>query len=194
MTNQVVEQSKQSSQVDEQPNQAIEQSNQVIEKLYQAFGAFECEAKEARDYGTGDLLTYAEITVLGCVRRHEGANASELSACMGITNGAVTQFTKKLIGKGYVEAYRIDGNRKDIHFRLTENGEIACRGYDARFREVARAIRAYVITLDGQTRQSMIGLFDVITQTVSLSDQCALKHTNDDPAGKGKCQKCQTTY
>ncbi len=84
----------------------------LVKKLYQALNIMICESKIARNYGTGHELTYSDINLLKCVQHNENAKASELSQYLGITNGAVAQLAKKLEDKGYLEPYRITGNKK----------------------------------------------------------------------------------
>ncbi|NCD26799.1 MAG: MarR family transcriptional regulator, partial [Deltaproteobacteria bacterium] len=41
---------------------------------------------------------------------------------MRMTRGAISKIVKKLIGKELVESYQVLENKKEIYFRLTENG------------------------------------------------------------------------
>lgn len=41
-----------------------------------------------------------------------------------MTRGAISKLTKKLIEKGLIESYQKSDNKKEIYFRLTEQGKV----------------------------------------------------------------------
>lgn len=41
-----------------------------------------------------------------------------------MTRGAISRITKKLIKKGLIESYQKSDNKKEIYFRLTEQGKV----------------------------------------------------------------------
>lgn len=41
-----------------------------------------------------------------------------------MTRGAISKLTKKLIQKGLIESYQKSDNKKEIYFRLTEQGKV----------------------------------------------------------------------
>jgi len=41
-----------------------------------------------------------------------------------MTTGAISKITKKLIKKGIIESYQKPDNKKEIYFRLTEQGKV----------------------------------------------------------------------
>jgi DNA-binding MarR family transcriptional regulator len=171
----------------------------LIKKLYQALNIMICESKIARNYGTSYKLTYSDISLLKCVQRNDNAKASELSQYLGITNGAVAQLAKKLQGKGYLEPYRITGNKKEVYYKLTAGGEDACRGYDEHYGKTRADIESYIGTLDDDTIERIIGLFDVVARSTAIYEHCSIKHAagkinrSREAVGK-RCEKCQRIY
>lgn len=168
----------------------------LITKLYQALNVMNCESKIARSYGTSHELTYSDIGLLRCVQHNEDAKASELSQCLGITNGAVAQLAKKLEMKGYIEPYRIASNKKEVYYRLTAKGEAACRGCEEHYEEIKENIRSYLETLDEETLDRISELFDVFVHSVEVYDHCSIKPCSSDAAGTEgtrvrRCEKCQ---
>jgi len=170
----------------------------LVKKLYQALNIMICESKIARSYGTCHKLTYSDISLLKCVQRNEAAKAGDLSQYLGITNGAVAQLAKKLGDKGYLEPYRITGNKKEVYYRLTADGEAACRGYDEHYGKIKSSIEDYIATLDDETVEKIIGLFDAVADCAAVHEHCSIKHA----AGKAghsqaeikRCEKCQRIY
>ncbi len=171
----------------------------LIGKMYRTIGMVSCESRISRDYGTAHELTASDIDFLKCVEKNAAAKASDLSLFLGVTNGATAQLAKKLAQKGYVEPYRLDGNKKEVFYRLTESGRTACRGYDAHYAKINREIARYIDRLDEQTVEQIAGLFDTVTDNLSVGEHCSIQHdaaTKDYPqtAGEKKCKKCQKTY
>lgn len=41
-----------------------------------------------------------------------------------MTRGAISKLTKKLIQKGLIESYQKSDNKKEIYFKLTEQGKV----------------------------------------------------------------------
>lgn len=95
----------------------------IIEKAERILNIMNQDNKKPKDYGTGDVLYHSEIHTIEAIYNHKNVNASELSSILGITNGAVSQVTTKLIKKGLIEQYQIPYNKKDVFYKLTERGE-----------------------------------------------------------------------
>lgn len=171
----------------------------LVKKLYQALNIMICELKINRSYGTGHKLTYSDISLLKCVQHNEDAKASDLSQYLGITNGAVAQFAKKLADKGYLEPYRIAGNKKEMYYRLTASGQAACQGYDEHYRKTRTDIEDYIATLNGDTVEKIIGLLDLVADSTAVHEHCSIRYTADkaDPSQEAaikRCEKCQRIY
>jgi DNA-binding MarR family transcriptional regulator len=52
-----------------------------------------------------------------------------------MTVGAISKTTRKLIKKGVLESYRKSDNKKEIYFRLTEQGKAVFKIHDDLHRE-----------------------------------------------------------
>ncbi|MDR1623043.1 MAG: MarR family transcriptional regulator [Synergistaceae bacterium] len=100
-----------------------------MEKLYKMLSVLSDEMKTARDYGIGFKIYHAEVHLLETIYNHEGANASELSKILGLTNGAISQVARKLLDKALVENYQIPKNKKEVYFRLTDLGLKTLEGH-----------------------------------------------------------------
>ena len=171
----------------------------LVKKLYQALNIMICESKIARSYGTVHKLTYSDICLLKCVQHNDDAKASDLSQYLGITNGAVAQLAKKLENKGYLEPYRIIGNKKEVYYKLTAGGEAACRGYDEHYGKMWSEIEEYISKLDDGTVEKIIGLFDLVADSIAVNEHCSISHAADKTGCSQettikRCEKCQRIY
>ncbi len=171
----------------------------LIGKLHRTISLMSCESRISRDYGTAHELTASDIDFLKCVEKNEGTKASDLSLYLGVTNGATTQLAKKLMQKGYVEPYRLEGNKKEVFYRLTDAGQTACGGFDAHYAKINQEIALYLDRLDEQALEQIGGLLDAIAESLSVGEHCSVQHGADNrenphTAGEKKCEKCQKTY
>jgi len=176
----------------------MEQRQSVIEKFYQTISVINCESKIAKNYGTKHNLTTSDISLLKCIQRNENSKAGDLSQYLGMTNGAVTQLAKKLERKEYLDPYRMQGNKKEVYYRLTESGEMACEGYDRYYDKIKKTVDAYIETLDDETVKKITGLFDAVADSASVDKDCYIKCEckNDDTKQEsiGRCEKCKRIY
>lgn len=170
----------------------------LIQKFHQAANLMICNSRTSRCYGTEHVLTYSDLSFLKCIQRNENAKAGDISQYLGITNGAVVQLSKKLEKKGYLESYRIEGNKKEVYYRLTKSGQTACDGYDKYNGDMNGLIQSYIQDLDEEIIQSMAGLFEAIITGIEFNKGCYIKHTSEEEKletkSDGRCEKCKRTY
>lgn len=102
----------------------------ILEKIIRLINKINQNNKGPSDYGTGHMLYPSEIHMIEAISNHENVNASELAGIMGITNGAVTQVTNKLSKKRLIEPYRMKDNKKEVYYRLTDQGKVANTGHN----------------------------------------------------------------
>jgi DNA-binding MarR family transcriptional regulator len=109
-------------------------------------------------------LHHAEVHLLETIKTREGANVSELPWHLGITSGAVSQVTKKLLDKGLIEAYRKPGNRKDFH--LTALGERVCEGHQKHHKNMVAVLREFTDRLGENETLAVYGFLDALSQGI----------------------------
>ncbi|HHX73052.1 MAG TPA: MarR family transcriptional regulator [Clostridiales bacterium] len=169
------------------------QGQDLTAKIFQTLNVLMCDARTPRTYGTEHVLTHSDMSLLQCIQMNQNAKATELSQYLGITNGAVAQLAKKLEAKGLVVPYHIEGNKKEVYYRLTESGEAACRGYAARYEDMARALKDYFSKMDDNERKAIDGLFDRLLAIAADSKHCA-PACGDTALAEKKCIKCSILY
>ena len=75
------------------------------------------EDQSLRGYNNSELHIIAAIGDLG------QPNVTSLAGHMGMTRGGICKNIKKLMEAGLISSYQIDGNAKNIYYRLTGAGE-----------------------------------------------------------------------
>lgn len=66
----------------------------------------------------------SEVHCIDSIGKNVDANVTKLAVSLYMTRGAISKLTKKLINKGLIETYQKSNNKKEIYFRLTEQGEV----------------------------------------------------------------------
>ncbi len=65
----------------------------------------------------------SEVHCIEYIGRNVDSNVTKLAESFYMTRGAISKLTKKLIEKGLIESYQKQDNKKEIYFRLTEQGK-----------------------------------------------------------------------
>lgn len=66
----------------------------------------------------------SEIHCIEYIGRNADCNVTKLAEAFYMTSGAISKLTKKLINKDIIESYKKADNKKEIYFKLTEQGKI----------------------------------------------------------------------
>ncbi|MEK5391555.1 MarR family transcriptional regulator [Margalitia sp. FSL K6-0131] len=65
----------------------------------------------------------SEVHCIESIEKNGDANVTKLAESLYMTRGAISKLTKKLLKKGLIESYQKQDNKKEIYFRLTEQGK-----------------------------------------------------------------------
>lgn len=65
----------------------------------------------------------SEIHCIAYIGEDEDPNVTKLAESFGMTRGAISKLTKKLVKKGLIESYQKPNNNKEVYFELTEQGK-----------------------------------------------------------------------
>ncbi|ANS47993.1 MarR family transcriptional regulator [Bacillus thuringiensis] len=65
----------------------------------------------------------SEVHCIEYIENNADSNVTQLAEAFYVTRGAISRMTKKLIQKGLIESYQNSENKKEIYFRLTEQGK-----------------------------------------------------------------------
>ena len=92
-------------------------------------------SRKPKDYGTGDLLYFAELHTITVVARNHEINMTELADIMGVTRGAISQTIRKLVAKNLILKSNIT-NRKEVNLKLSEKGMIVYHAQESFQKEI----------------------------------------------------------
>ena len=67
-----------------------------------------------------DEYGYSETHCIDYIGRLELPNVTKVAEHMGMTRGAISKMTKKLLAKGLIEKYTLETNKKEVYFKLTD--------------------------------------------------------------------------
>jgi len=80
--------------------------------------------------------TPSEVHCIDYIGKNVDSNVTKLAESFHMTRGAASKLTKKLIKKGLVESYQKPDNKKEIYFRLTEQGEVIYKIHEGLHKEI----------------------------------------------------------
>ena len=81
-----------------------------------------------------DEYGYSETHCIDFIGRLELPNVTKIAEHMGMTRGAISKMTKKLLAKGLIEKYTLETNKKEIYFKLTDQGMLLFEEHAKRHR------------------------------------------------------------
>jgi DNA-binding MarR family transcriptional regulator len=77
----------------------------------------------------------SEVHCIEYIGRNADPNVTKLAESFYMTSGAISKLAKKLIKKGVVESHQKPDNKKEIYFRLTEQGEVIYKVHEELHKE-----------------------------------------------------------
>jgi DNA-binding MarR family transcriptional regulator len=144
-----------SSHEDSHKDQLLTQLQSSMETL---FMKLKNEAQHTNDM---DNLADGQIFVLLNLNRKGVCNATDIANMIGITSGAVTGMTDKLVSMGLITRERSDTDRRVVLFMITDKGkETIQRIRDRRFNRLTEIFRQ----INNDEIQSTIDVFNKITE------------------------------
>lgn len=125
--------------------------SKTIEFLLRVNNKLNLISREARDFGSGDLLYSTEIHTIVAIGKNPGTNLTQLAEMLGVSKSAASKFIKKLIAKHYIIKSRPVDNQREVIFNLTDKGKIAFQGHERFSSETFK--RVYSILEDSKERE-----------------------------------------
>jgi DNA-binding MarR family transcriptional regulator len=138
----------------------------LIEKLYRTMNLTIREMETPWLYGVDFPLHHAEVQLLETIKSQEGANVGELARYLGMTSGAISQVTKKLLDKGLIDVYKKPDNRKEVFSRLTALGEKVCEGHQKHHENMVSVLHGFITPLNQKETQIIFDFLDTVSQGI----------------------------
>lgn len=124
-----------------------------------------------------DGINLAEVHCIDRIGTINHANVTKVAKEMGMTRGAISKISKKLLGKGFIESYQRSDNNKEIYFRLTEVGRIVYGEHEKRHREVRQEELSLLKTYSNEEQAAILRFLNDINHLIDnvLSDEIEKK-------------------
>ncbi|MDR3295932.1 MAG: MarR family transcriptional regulator [Clostridiales Family XIII bacterium] len=106
----------------------------------------------------------SEIHCIEYIGKHEDPNVTELAGSFYVTRGAMTKMTKKLIKKGVAESYRKPDNKKEVYFRLTEQGKTVSKAHEKLHKEFRERDKAVFAQLTEEQFRGMLEFMETYSR------------------------------
>lgn len=96
----------------------------IVEDLIHYCNKYAAVYKKERALPSGNTFTYSQIQVLEYLLENEerNQNMSSIARRLGITMSSFSKMASLLEKRGLIEKYNLEGNKKNIVMRVTEQG------------------------------------------------------------------------
>ena len=102
----------------------------------------------------------SEVHCIEYIGRNVDSNVTELAESFYVTRGAISKITKKLIKKGVIESYQKPDNKKEIYFRLTEQGKVINNIHEEMHKEFQERDKAVFEQVSEEQFDVMLGFVE----------------------------------
>jgi DNA-binding MarR family transcriptional regulator len=102
----------------------------------------------------------SEVHCIEYIGRNVDSNVTKLAESFYVTRGAISKITKKLIKKGIIESYQKPDNKKEIYFRLTEQGKAINKVHEELHKEFQERDEAVFEQVSEEQFDSMLGFVE----------------------------------
>ncbi|KUP23552.1 MarR family transcriptional regulator [Paenibacillus sp. DMB5] len=102
----------------------------------------------------------SEVHCIECIEKNADSNVTKLAESLYMTKGAISKLTKKLTDKGLIESYRKQDNKKEVYFKLTEQGRTIFNIHEKLHNEFRERDQAVFEQVTGEQYDSMLSFID----------------------------------
>lgn len=102
----------------------------------------------------------SEVHCIECIGKNADSNVTKLAESLYMTKGAISKLTKKLIEKGLIESYQKPDNKKEIYFRLTEQGIVIYNIHEELHKEFQERDKAVFEQVTEEQFDGMLSFID----------------------------------
>jgi DNA-binding MarR family transcriptional regulator len=102
----------------------------------------------------------SEVHCIEYIGRNADSNVTKLAESYYVTRGAISKITKKLIKKGLIESYQKQDNKKEIYFRLTEQGKVINKVHEELHKEFQERDKAVFEQVTEEQFDIMLGFVE----------------------------------
>lgn len=104
--------------------------------------------------------TSSEVHCIEYIEKNVDSNVTKLAEFFFMTRGAISKLTKKLIEKDLIESYQKSDNKKEIYFRLTEQGKVIYKIHEELHKEFRGRDKAVFEQITEEQFNSMLSFVE----------------------------------
>jgi DNA-binding MarR family transcriptional regulator len=101
-----------------------------------------------------------EVHYIEHIGKNADSNVTKLAESFYMTRGAISKMAKRLIKKGIIESYQKPDNKKEIYFRLTDQGQTIYRLHEDLHNEFQERDKAVFEQVPEELFDSMISFVE----------------------------------
>jgi DNA-binding MarR family transcriptional regulator len=98
----------------------------------------------------------SEVHCIEYIEKNADSNVTQLAESFYMTRGAISKLTQKLINKGLIESYQKSDNKKEIYFKLTEQGKVVYQIHEELHQEFQERDKAVFEQVTAEQFDSML--------------------------------------
>ncbi|OMD97348.1 MarR family transcriptional regulator [Paenibacillus odorifer] len=102
----------------------------------------------------------SEVHCIEYIEKNADSNVTKLAESFYMTRGAISKLTKKLIQKGLIESYQKSDNKKEIYFKLTEQGKVIYKIHEDLHKEFQERDKAVFEQVTEEQFDSMLSFVE----------------------------------
>ena len=110
----------------------------------------------------------SEVHCIEYIGRNVDSNVTKLAESFYMTRGAISKLTKKLIKKGNIESYQKPDNKKEIYFRLTEQGKVINKVHEELHKEFQERDKAVFEQVTEEQFDIMLSFVEKYTKHLDI--------------------------
>lgn len=137
-----------------------------FENAYRLINKYNQKTKVAKAYGTEDLLYSAEVHMIEIIGTYEAITTTKLAKTLGITKGAVSQITHKLVKKSLIVKVPTIEKNNEVLISLTDKGKIVYSYHQNMHKKMMKRIDSIICDLSEEEKTALAQIVQVIDESL----------------------------
>ena len=137
-----------------------------FEHTYRLINKYNQKTKVAKTYGTEDLLYSAEVHMIEIIGSYETITTTKLAKTLGITKGAVSQITHKLLKKNLIVKNPSTEKNNEVLISLTDKGRIVHSYHQNMHKKMMERIDSIISNLSDEGKTALVQIVQVIDESL----------------------------
>lgn len=138
-----------------------------LEDAYRIINKYNQKAKTAKHYGTEDLLYSAEVHMIELIGSYEAITTTQLAEKLGITKGAISQITRKLLEKNLIVKNPSAERSNEVLISLTDKGRIVYSYHQSMHEKMLNKIDSVLSDLSDEEKMVMDKIIQIIDESLN---------------------------